>query len=97
MNKEKIKNPPVLELFILFATYGGMLLVILTALFWEWSAMASLGTFYLVLIAPVAVGSLAWWYRTRRKESKYHRLTFDLSVGYFAALPLLFLFAYLTK
>jgi len=59
MLEEQIERPPLIPLFIIFATYGGLLVVVLTVLFWRWSGMASLGVFYLVLVAPVAMTVLA--------------------------------------
>ena len=38
-----IEEPQTVPLFILFATYGGWIVVILTLLFWYWSGMATLG------------------------------------------------------
>lgn len=37
--------------FWCYFSYGGLLQTVLTALFWYWSGMASLGFAYLVLIA----------------------------------------------
>jgi hypothetical protein len=45
----------LLLLFLLFFCWGGVLLVALTELFWYWSGMASLGTFFLLLISPFIV------------------------------------------
>ena len=39
-------------LFALFFVWGGVLLITLTALFWYWSGMASLGTFFLLFASP---------------------------------------------
>ncbi len=38
-----IEEPPILIFFVLFATYGGLIVALLTALFWYWSGMATLG------------------------------------------------------
>ncbi|MBA3882162.1 MAG: hypothetical protein H0X73_05440 [Chthoniobacterales bacterium] len=47
------ESPAVFALlFPLFCCWGGVLLVTLTALFWYWSGMASLGTFFLLLVSP---------------------------------------------
>lgn len=37
MTQADLPGGLVLELFLLFATYGGLLLVVLTSLFWQWS------------------------------------------------------------
>ena len=39
-------------LFVLFFVWGGTLLITLTSLFWYWSGMASLGTFFLLFASP---------------------------------------------
>lgn len=90
MKKEKITNPPTAELFIIFTTYGGLLLVALTSLFWKWSGMASLGTFYLILGAPVAMGLIAYRNYKLRHESKYRDWSFKSGLLYYAITPLTF-------
>jgi len=77
-----IPDPPFVSYFILFATFGGWLVVALTALFWEWSGMASLGVFYLVFAAPCITGVLAWRLRQRRPLSAFHRGAFFTSAIY---------------
>jgi hypothetical protein len=77
-----VPEPPVAALFWLFVTYGGLLLVILTVAFWEWSGLASLGMAFLVLCAPVLLGVQAWRLRPRAGVSSYHRLAWLLSRGY---------------
>jgi len=88
INKEKILNAPIIELFAAFATYGGLLLVFLTAVFWKWSGMASLGTFYLVLGAPIVMAAIAYSLRKKKEESKYHNITYNLALLYFPIAPL---------
>jgi phytoene dehydrogenase-like protein len=47
-------------LFALFFAYGGILEILLTAAFWEWSGMASIGFFLLLLLClPAAILSVA--------------------------------------
>ncbi|MBK7970363.1 MAG: hypothetical protein IPK08_16270 [Bacteroidetes bacterium] len=75
LKKENIPNAPITELFIIFATYGVLLLVVLTTLFWQWSGMASLGTFYLILAAPIVMGIIAYRHRHTKTISKYHYWT----------------------
>ena len=60
MKSDKIIHPPILEFFIIFATYGGLLLVMFTSIFWKWSGLASLGTFYLIFGAPILLGFIAY-------------------------------------
>jgi hypothetical protein len=82
MSRAQIPSPPYFSWFVLFGTFGGWLLVVLTALFWEWSGMASIGVFGLVLIAPFVTAALALGLRKRRTLSRFHRSAFAASVGY---------------
>jgi hypothetical protein len=82
MRQTNVESPPFFYFFILFATYGGWLMVLLTALFWEWSGMASLGVFYLVLIAPFVTGGIAFSLRRRSALSVFHRVAYISSMVY---------------
>ena len=97
MRKENVPNVPTIELFILFSTYGGLLLVALTTLFWQWSGMASLGTFYLILAAPIIMGIIAYRHRQTKTISKYHRWTYLSALLYFAIAPLTFTILIMTS
>ncbi len=90
IKNEGLENAPTIELFIIFATYGGLLLVALTTLFWKWSGLASLGTAYLIFGAPIAMGIIAFTQRKTKKDSKYHYWTFLMGLSYFAIAPLIF-------
>jgi len=92
MKKEKIAEAPTIALFVIFITYGGFLLVILTEVFWKWSALASIGAFYLALVAPIVMGAIAVYYRKKRMTSKYHCWTFISSASYLAIVLTAFLF-----
>ena len=81
MRRYKIPSPPILAWFLLFATFGGWVLVFLTGLFWRWSGMATIGVCYLIFAAPVITALLAWNLRHRR-ISIYHRSAFFVSLGY---------------
>ncbi len=95
MKNEEIQNAPIIELFVIFATYGGLLLVTLTALIWKWSGMASLGTFYLILGAPIAMGIISYRHRKTKKDSKYHNWSYLLGILYYAIAPVIFLMLYI--
>ncbi len=95
MKKEEIQNAPIIELFVIFATYGGLLLVALTTLFWKWSGMASLGSFYLILGAPIAMGIIAYRHRKTRKDTKYNKWTYLSGILYFVIAPVTFLILYI--
>jgi hypothetical protein len=90
MTKEEILNPPTVELFIIFATYGGLLLMTLTSLFWKWSGLASLGAFYFITGAPVIMGLIAYRNYKRRHESKYRYWIYTLGLLYFVIAPMTF-------
>jgi len=67
-----IPDPPIIPFFILFATYGGWLLVVLTLLFWYWSGAATLGLAYLMFIAPVVMLALTVQLYKQRNLSSFH-------------------------
>jgi len=93
MKREKVDHPPIVELFLTFATYGGLLLVILTTLFWEWSGIASLGAFYLILGAPIVMGIIAYKNYKNRLLSKYHLWTYKCGIFYFVIPPVAIIMA----
>jgi hypothetical protein len=82
MWQSNIPSPPYLAWFVLFATFGGWLLVALTALFWEWSGMASIGILALAFVAPLMTTAVAWRLRTGRALSHFHRRAFAASAAY---------------
>lgn len=69
----RTKNDRLLELayFLLFFALGGWLLIALTSEFLEWSGMASLGMFYLLLVAPFLSMTMAWKLRRRQRGPFY--------------------------
>jgi hypothetical protein len=97
MENKNIKDAPTAELFIIFATYGGMMLVALTTLFWKWSGLASLGTFYLIIVAPILMGLIAYRNRENKEKSKYHNWTYKSGLLYFAIAPITFVFLLLAS
>ncbi len=97
MKNEKIANAPTAELFIIFLTYGGLLLVALTTLFLLWSGMASLGIFYLILGAPIVMGVIAFRHRQTKTISKYHKWTYLSGLLYFVIAPATFLILFLVS
>ena len=72
MLKAQVEHPPLVPLLVIFATYGGWLMIVLTELFWYWSGMASLGAAYLILIAPIAMTVMAVILYRQRRLSRYH-------------------------
>jgi hypothetical protein len=91
MKDSNVESPPLAPLFLLFVSYGGWLLVILTSLFWKWSGMATLGIAYLVLLAPIIMLILTLLLFRQRKLSIYHRSTFVASIAYFGMLGFIWL------
>jgi hypothetical protein len=84
----KIPNPPIVEWFVIFAIYGAIILITLTSLFWVWSGAATLGTLFLVFIAPILMAAIGYRIRKRKGLSKYHKWAYSLSLIYLASLPL---------
>ena len=68
--------------FQIFFIYGGLLMVALTTIFWEWSGMASLGCLFLLVPAPLImiVQTAKIW--SFRKRSRFHATAFWLSAVY---------------
>lgn len=90
MKNENTPNAPTIDLFLIFSTYGGLLLVALTTLFWQWSGMASLGTFYLILGAPIVMGVITFRHRQTKAISRYHNWTCLSGLLYFVIAPVTF-------
>src|SRR5215470_16933521 len=67
-----IHNPLIIPFFILFATYGGWLIVMLTSIFWAWSGMATIGFVYLTLVAPPVMFALTIRLYKQRSLSRFH-------------------------
>ena len=82
MKREQVPRAPKLTWFALFYIYGGVLTMILTAIFCQWSGMASLGLFFLLFIAPAICGMIAWRHRHNIELSVYHRIARRMALGY---------------
>lgn len=82
MRSEGVVSPPEIHFLVLFFTLGGWLLVLLTAWFWEWSGLASIGVLYLIFIAPALTAVMAWQLRSNRTLSNFHKYAFFLSGAY---------------
>ncbi len=82
MKLEETPNAPITQLFWLFGTYGVLTILILTSLIWKWSGMASIGAFATLTIGPIIAGVSAYTVYKNRKLTKYHKLTYWLSIGY---------------
>jgi len=82
MFERQIENPPVFSLFIIFATWGSLLVLILTRFFWYWSGMSTLGLLYLVFLAPVVMFAIAVRCYLERKLSRFHFGALVASISY---------------
>ncbi len=71
------------SMFMIFFTYGGLLTLMLTVFFWEWSGGASIGGFYLLFLAPIIMLLIAYKQYKKRKTSIYHKWMFYLGTSYF--------------
>ena len=91
IKNERISKPPIKELFIIFATYGTLLIISLISINNDWSGAASLGAFYLLIAAPILLFSIAYLRFRDRKLSVYHWWTFWASVAYFIVFPLIWI------
>lgn len=80
--------------FVIFLTYGGLLMVLLTSLFWQWSGLASLGMFYLFFPAPVLMAVTAYYNNKLKSVSRYHFLAFRSGLFYFIVFPVIMLITY---
>lgn len=89
MKVEQSENPPIIEVFFIFATYGGLLLVVLTTFFWKWSGMASLGVIYLMIVAPVLMGIITFRHSKRKNDSIYHKWIYKFASFYFLIAPII--------
>ena len=82
MRRRGVDDPPYFAYFFLFVTLGGWLLVVLSELFGFWSAMASLGMFYLLLVSPFIAAAIGFFLYPDRTDSVFHRWAVRLCIVY---------------
>jgi len=82
MKQDQTTNPPIIQLFWIFGTYGVAIILILTSLIWKWSGMASIGAFASVTVGLIITVITAFSVFKKMNQSKYHNLTFWLSISY---------------
>lgn len=97
IKREQIPNPPFVDFFIIFSTYGGLLLVVLTYWYWKWSGAASLGVLYLFLGAPFVMGFIAYTKHSVRKLSEHHNIAYMSALAYFIIAPMVFVALIITE
>lgn len=85
MRREQVSDIPRISLFMIFLIYGGVLIVILTELFWKWSGMSSLGLAFLVFVAPIICSIIAWQHRNHTGISNYHCMLYSMALAYLMA------------
>lgn len=91
MKNEKVEKPPTIDLVLLITNYLVLLYILLTELFWGWSAIASLITFYLTLVAPIIMLIIAYKNYKNRKRSIYHNWIYKLGLLYCVLIAILVL------
>jgi hypothetical protein len=77
-----VASPPIWAYFILFFTYGGVIQLIFTKLFWVWSGMATLGSAYLLFIAPLVLLFTTILLLPKKKFSRFHQIAYLASLSY---------------
>lgn len=86
-----IAEPPELQLFLIFGIYGGLLLMTVHSLTWQWSGMASLGILALLVVAPVIAIGTAYSLRKLKYHSVYHYRLYYSGLMYIPILILVFI------
>ncbi len=76
------------KLFILFGCFGGLLLLLLTTLFWKWSGMASIGSILLFTIAPIFMFGIGYD-SYKKKDDVSEKILFQSSFLYMIMLMLI--------
>lgn len=92
MRKKQVPNPPEIPMMALFFGYCGLLILLLTALFWRMSGLASVE--YILLLIPlplVILGCIGWLYPLRN-VSRYHRYSLIGCVSYIVVMACVWMF-----
>src|SRR4051812_36221951 len=76
------------QLFIIFLCWGGVLLEALTGMFWHWSGLATVGTFFLILVAPVLLFFVTLGLERQKLQFTAQRNALYACYGYYALLIL---------
>ena len=83
MEQAKVPDPPYGGLLVVFATYGALLLIVVTGIFrLPWSGMHTVGLLGLVFVMTWLLPLLGHWLVRNRSASAYHRATQLLSAVY---------------
>ncbi len=82
--KSKVDSVPYFSTFFLFLVYGGLLLIILTSVFWEWSKLLLSVVLFQGLLSPVVAGLIVFF--IKHDFSVYHKWIYFAAIGYFPLL-----------
>jgi hypothetical protein len=86
MRARRIPEPPYITYFFLFFVLGGWLMILLTALLWSWTGMASIGGLFLAFISPFIASVFAFALADVRSDSGFHRWAFRICLFYAIAI-----------
>jgi len=91
----QIDDPPYFSLFLLFNLYGGIVVILFTTLFWKWSGIASLFSFFLLLIGPLITCIIAIYNNEKKYKSIYHKWIFYSAAFYTSMFVVLLMFSFI--
>ncbi|MDH6308632.1 hypothetical protein M2451_000943 [Dysgonomonas sp. PFB1-18] len=82
--KAKIDSVPYFSIFFLFMIYGGLLLIILTSVFWSWSKLLLSAALFQGLYAPIVAGLIVFF--IKYDYSVCHKWIYYAAIAYFPLL-----------
>ncbi|MDH6308631.1 fatty acid desaturase [Dysgonomonas sp. PFB1-18] len=91
----EVDSVPYIRLFFLFFIYGGLLLIILTGIFWKVSGLLLISIFFLLFIAPIITSIITLFTYRKRELSVYHKWIFNAAGGYSLVLLPLVLYCFI--
>jgi len=92
--KDDMDDPPYFSLFFLSYIYGGILILILTSLFWKVSGLIVVLTFFLILGGPIITSIIAIINYPLKEDSKYHKIIF-YSSGFYSFIGIIYILVFL--
>lgn len=84
-------NPPKLQLLLIFIIYSGLFLIIIHALTWSWSGIASLFTFGSIILFPIVSVAIVFSLRKHKNENKISHILYMLGLNFIPIALLLIL------
>jgi uncharacterized membrane protein HdeD (DUF308 family) len=79
---------PTGEILLVTITYGGILAITASPLSRQWSGIASLIVFYLIFLAPIIMGVIAYINRKFRNKENCRKWMFYAGALYFIIAPI---------